>query len=430
MRGGFSRGWQTFRRNTPAFVSLILFAVLFATSLFSELIANDRPLFIQHQGRTYFPIFRDYTEEDFGGDLPLPVDYRDPLVMEAVNEEGMVIWPPVRFSFETINFDRVGTFPLPPGEGNYLGTDDQGRDIVARLLYGFRLSILFGFALAAFSSVVGIVAGTLQGYLGGKVDLFGQRFMEVWSGVPVLYLIIIISASLRMSFWLLLLVMLLFGWMRLVSVVRRECLRVRNLEYVTAARALGVTDARIMFRHVLPNALVAVFSVLPFVVNGSIVALTSLDFLGFGLPPGYPSLGEMIAQGKNNLFAPWIGISIFVLMTLLLSMLVLIGEGVRDAFDPSVYLSGDVGDEAEDDGLEADGWDEETRKEDMRKEDMRKEDTRDEAGRDREVLEDGALDGMPGGGQADKVSRTAGQPATGRGTPAAGARGPFQGEGA
>lgn len=389
MRSGFSRGWQTFRRNTPAFLSLILFAVLFATSLFSELIANDRPLFIQHQGKTYFPIFQDYTEKDFGGDLPLPVDYRDPLVMEAVYEEGRVIWPPVRFSFETINFDREGTFPLPPGEGNHLGTDDQGRDIVARLLYGFRLSILFGFALAAFSSVVGIVAGTLQGYLGGKVDLFGQRFMEVWSGVPVLYLIIIISASLRMSFWLLLLVMLLFGWMRLVSVVRRECLRVRNLEYVTAARALGVTDARIMFRHVLPNALVAVFSVLPFVVNGSIVALTSLDFLGFGLPPGYPSLGEMITQGKNNLFAPWIGISIFVLMTLLLSMLVLIGEGVRDAFDPSVYLSGDSGgdsgDETDDNRLEADCWNGETGKEDTRDKGTRKDDTRNGAGRGRDV---------------------------------------------
>lgn len=352
MRGGFACGWQTFRRNRAAFVSLVLFAVLFTTSLFSELIANDRPLFIHFQGRTFVPILKDYTEEDFGGDLPLPVDYRDPLVMGRVLEEGTVVWPPVRFSFETINFDREGTFPLPPGEGNLLGTDDQGRDVAARLLYGFRLSVLFGFALAAFSSVVGIVAGTLQGYLGGKVDLFGQRFMEVWSGVPVLYLIIIISASLRMSFWLLLLVMLLFGWMRLVSVVRRECLRVRNLEYVTAARALGVKDGRIMFRHVLPNALVAVFSVLPFVVNGSIVALTSLDFLGFGLPPGYPSLGEMIAQGKNNLFAPWIGISIFVLMTLLLSMLVLIGEGVRDAFDPSVYLSGDAGEADEDDEMD------------------------------------------------------------------------------
>ncbi|MDO5536806.1 MAG: ABC transporter permease subunit, partial [Desulfovibrionaceae bacterium] len=236
---------------------------------------------------------------------------------------------------QTINFAREGSFPLPPGEGNWLGTDDQGRDVLARLLYGFRLSVLFGLLLACASSAAGMAAGALQGYLGGRTDLFGQRFMEIWNGVPVLYLLIIVSASVRMSFWLLFGVMLLFGWMRLVPAVRRECLRVRSMQYVTAARALGVGRMRILARHVLPNALTAALSMLPFVVGGSITGLTALDFLGFGLPPEYPSLGEMIAQGKNNLFAPWIGLSVFVLLTAMLSMQVLIGEGVRDALDPS-----------------------------------------------------------------------------------------------
>lgn len=333
-----ARRWQTFCRNRPAFYSLIIFSFLFVISLCAEIVANDRPLILSFSGRLYFPFLQEYTERDFGGDLPLPANYHDLWLIENIEKNGFIIHAPIRFSFETINYAREGVFPLPPGEGNLLGTDDQGRDIVARLIYGFRLSVFFGLILAAFSSVIGIIAGAVQGYFGGRIDLLGQRFMEIWSGVPVLYLLIIISASIRMSFWILLGVMLLFSWMGLVGLVRAECLKVRNLEYVLAARALGVGQVRIMLRHVLPNALVAVFSVLPFQINGSIVALTSLDFLGFGLPPGYPSLGEMIAQGKNNLFAPWIGISIFVLLTSMLSMLVLIGEGVRDAFDPSVYL--------------------------------------------------------------------------------------------
>ena len=338
MSGVAARRWAAFRANRPALVALCVFCAMLFVSLFAELAANDCPLLIRYENSWKFPLAATYTEEDFGGDLPLPANYHDPWLCENLEKNGFVIWPPIRFSHQTINYYRSGVFPLPPGEGNILGTDDQGRDVLARLIYGFRLSVLFGLVLAAFSSAVGITAGALQGFMGGKVDLLGQRFMEIWSGVPVLYLLIIISASIRMTFWLLLLVMLLFSWMSLVHVVRAECLRVRNLEYVLAARALGVSNMRILFRHVLPNALVAVFSMLPFQVNGSIVALTSLDFLGFGLPPGYPSLGEMIAQGKNNLYAPWIGISIFVLLTCMLSMLVLIGEGVRDAFDPSVYL--------------------------------------------------------------------------------------------
>ena len=339
-RGGpGSRRWAAFTANRPAWLALRVFIVLTAISLCAEFIANDKPLLVRCNNTWHAPVLFSYTEQDYGGALPLPADYRDPWLSGQL-QACLVIWPPVRFSYETINYARKGVFPLPPGEGNHLGTDDQGRDILARLIYGFRLSVLFGLTLAAFSAVAGITAGALQGYLGGKVDLLGQRFMEIWGGVPVLYLLIIIAASIRMTFWILLGVMLLFSWMRLVHVVRAECLRVRNLDYVTAARALGVGKMRILFRHVLPNALAAAFSMLPFQVNGSIVTLTSLDFLGFGLPPGYPSLGEMIAQGKNNLFAPWIGISIFTLLTALLSMLVLIGDGVRDAFDPAVYLHG------------------------------------------------------------------------------------------
>lgn len=338
MTGIAQRRWQVFKANRRAFVSLILFLSVFVLSLGAELIANDRPILIKMPDRWVFPIVQTLTEEQLGGDLPIEVDFQDPVTDELLASAEWIVWPPVHFSFNTINTAPM-TFPAPPSRENWLGTDDHGRDIFARLLYGFRLSVLFGLTLAAFSSVVGIVAGLIQGYYGGAVDLIGQRLMEIWSGVPVLYLIIIISSLFSMTFWVLLALMLAFSWMRMVGLVRAETLRVRNLEYVRAARALGASDTRIMIRHVLPNALVATVAMLPFVVNGSIATLTSLDFLGFGLPADYPSLGEIISQGKNNLYAPWIGISGFLTLSGLLITLVFIGEGLRDAFDPRVFYS-------------------------------------------------------------------------------------------
>ena len=332
------RRWETFKQNKRAYVSLILFAFVFVWSLFAEFFANDKPLVVHFDDRTLFPFVQTLTETDLGGDLDILVDYKDPYTDELLEKANWVIWAPVKFSYQSIN-DQAATHPAPPSTDNWLGTDDHGRDILARLLYGFRLSVLFGFSLALVSSVVGVLFGLIQGYYGGWVDLIGQRLMEVWSGVPVLFLIIIISSMLTMNFWLMLLVMLLFSWMHMVGLVRAETLRARNQEYVRAARALGASDFRIMMVHVLPNALVAVIAVLPFTINGSIAALTSLDFLGFGLPATYPSLGELISQGKSNLFAPWIGLSGFFTVAFLLTTLVFIGEGLRDAFDPSVYRS-------------------------------------------------------------------------------------------
>lgn len=333
-----SRRWQAFRANKRASFALYLFVFLFVMSLLANFIANDKPLVIHYDHQWFFPSFHNYTEQDFGGDLPLMADYRDASFQQRIEKQGWMLWPLVRFNYSTINYDREGVYPLPPGDGNILGTDDQGRDVFARLLYGFRLSVLFGLALAVATSVIGIFIGAIQGYFAGRIDLLGQRFMEVWAGIPTLYLIIIISASIQLNFWILLLIMIAFGWMRTVHVVRAECLKVRNLDYVNAARTLGISEFKILIRHVLPNALVAVLAIMPFLINGSIVALTGLDYLGFGLPAGYPSLGEMIAQGKNNLHAPWIGLSIFTVLASLLIMLVLIGEGVRDAFDPKVFL--------------------------------------------------------------------------------------------
>jgi microcin C transport system permease protein len=329
-----SRRLRNFRANRRGFWSLWIFLTLFGISLGSELIANDRPLLIRYDGRFYFPILKAYRETTFGGVFPTETVYRDPAVLKLIRDKGWMLWPPIPFRYDTINYDLPVPTPAPPSRVNWLGTDDQGRDLLARLLYGFRISVLFGLTLTALSSVIGILAGAVQGYFGGLTDLFFQRFIEVWSGLPVLYLLIILASLVEPTFWWLLGLMLLFSWMSLVGVVRAEFLRARNFDYVRAARALGVRNRIIMVRHVLPNAMVAALTFLPFILNGSITTLTSLDFLGFGLPPGSPSLGEILAQGKANLQAPWIGLTGFLVLAVMLSLLVFVGEAVRDAFDP------------------------------------------------------------------------------------------------
>ncbi len=357
------RRLANFRANKRGYWSFWIFLVLFTVSLFSEFIANDRPLFIVYKGEILFPIFHDYPEEKFGGFLA-ETDYRDAVIAKEINEHGFMLWLPIRYSYKTINRKLPVPAPSPPTwmlseaqcraavlryekrqggtcrdiEWNWLGTDDQGRDVLARLLYGFRISILFGLTLAGVSSIIGITAGAVQGYFGGWTDLIFQRVIEIWSSLPELYLLIIISSIIVPGFSVLLGVLLLFSWVRLVHVVRAECLRTRNFEYVNAARALGLSNMRIILRHVLPNATVATLTFLPFVLNGSITTLTALDFLGFGLPPGSPSLGELLLQGKSNLAAPWLGITGFVVIALMLSLLVFIGEAVRDAVDPRKTL--------------------------------------------------------------------------------------------
>ena len=328
------RRFASFRANRRGFWSLWIFLVLFGLSLFAEFIANDRPLIVSYAGHLYFPVVSDYTESDFGGDLPIEADYRDRAIAGRIQQGGWMIWPPIPFSYRTINFDLGQAVPSPPSRVNWLGTDDQGRDVLARLIYGFRLSVLFGLALTISSSVIGVAAGAVQGYYGGLVDLSFQRFLEIWSGLPMLYLLIILSSLIEPNFWWLLGIMLLFSWMSLVDLVRAEFLRARNFDYVRAARALGVSNPVIIWRHVLPNAMVATLTFLPFILNGSITTLTSLDFLGFGLPPGSPSLGELLAQGKANLQAPWLGLTAFFFLALMLSLLIFVGEAVRDAFDP------------------------------------------------------------------------------------------------
>ncbi|MDX1455960.1 MAG: ABC transporter permease [Marinobacter sp.] len=323
-----------FKRNRRGFWSLWVFLVLFVVSLGAELIANDRPLLISYNGELFVPVVQTIPEETFGGFLPTEADYRDPFIRDEIQANGWMIWPPIRFSYDTINYDLDVPSPAPPSAENWLGTDDQGRDVAARVIYGFRISVLFGLSLTLMSCIVGIAVGAIQGYYGGKIDLLGQRFIEIWSGLPALYLLIILSSIVQPNFWWLLGIMLLFSWMGLVDVVRAEFLRARNFEYVRAARALGLGNRKIMFRHILPNAMVATLTFLPFILTGAITGLTSLDFLGFGLPPGSPSLGELIAQGKSNLHAPWLGISAFISLALMLTLLVFVGEAVRDAFDP------------------------------------------------------------------------------------------------
>ncbi|GAA0786521.1 ABC transporter permease [Roseibium denhamense] len=356
------RRLELFKANKRGFWSLWIFLVLFVLAMLAEFIVNDRPIIVSYKGEILSPVFADYPEEKFGGFLAV-TDYRDPFIQDEINANGWMVWPPIRYSYRTVNKDIPVPAPAPPswrlskeercsryplgvddpncvaGNWNWLGTDDQGRDVVARLIYGFRISILFGLSLTLASSAIGIAAGAVQGYYGGWVDLFFQRFIEIWTAIPTLYLILIVSSVLIPGFWTLFTILLAFSWVALVGVVRAEFLRGRNFEYISAARALGVSNPVIMWRHLLPNAMVATLTFMPFILNGSITTLTALDFLGFGLPPGSASLGELLAQGKNNLQAPWLGITGFVVVSLMLSLLIFIGEAVRDAFDPRKTLS-------------------------------------------------------------------------------------------
>ena len=328
------RRLRNFKANRRGFWSLWIFLVLFALTIPAEFIANDKPLLIRFDGRWYAPALAAYPETAFGGEFETEAEYRDPFVRDLIAEKGWAVWPLIAYSYSTINFDLPVPAPAPPSSENWLGTDDQGRDVVARTIYGFRISVLFGLVLTVFSSIVGVAAGAAQGFFGGWTDLLFQRFIEIWSGLPTLFLLIILASIVEPNFWWLLGLMLLFSWMALVGVVRAEFLRARNFDYVRAARALGVGNVTLMVKHLLPNAMVATLTFLPFILGGSITVLTSLDFLGFGLPPGSPSLGELLAQGKANLQAPWLGITAFVVLAVMLSLLIFIGEAVRDAFDP------------------------------------------------------------------------------------------------
>jgi microcin C transport system permease protein len=328
------RRLANFRANRRGYLSLHVFALLFLLCLFAEVIANDKPLLVSYDGQFYYPFLQAYPETTFGGDFPTEADYRDPFVRELIEAQGWLVWPPVPYSYDTVIYDLPVPAPSPPDARHWLGTDDQARDVVARVIYGFRISVLFGLALTILSSIVGVIAGAVQGYYGGWVDLLFQRFIEIWTSMPTLYLLIILSSIIVPGFWSLLILLLLFSWVALVGVVRAEFLRTRNFDFVRAARALGVGNLTIMLRHILPNAMVSTLTFMPFILIGSITSLTSLDFLGFGLPPGAPSLGELLAQGKNTLQAPWLGITGFMVMAVMLSLLVFIGEAVRDAFDP------------------------------------------------------------------------------------------------
>ncbi|NLW05861.1 MAG: ABC transporter permease [Pseudomonadaceae bacterium] len=335
------RRWQLFKANRRAWWALWAFLLRFGISLVAELVANDKPLLVSYAGELYFPLVTDYPETTFGGDLPLAADFRDSYLLDLIQQDGWVVWPLIPFSHETINYNLTQPAPAPPSGENWLGTDDQGRDVLARVIYSLRLSIVFALLLTLGSSLVGVFVGAIQGYYGGKLDLWGQRFIEIWSGLPTLFVLIILASIIAPSFWWLLLIMLLFSWTALVDLVRAECLRARNLEYVRAARALGLPNHLILFRHVLPNAMVATLTFLPFLFTGAVTTLTALDFLGFGMPPGTPSLGELVAQGKANLQSPWLGLTAFATLALLLTLLVFIGEGVRDAFDPRKALLND-----------------------------------------------------------------------------------------
>ena len=328
------RRLANFRRNRRGFWSLWIFLALFFVTLFAEVIANDKPLLVRYDGAFYAPVLFAYPETTFGGEFLTEADYRDEFVVKLIDDKGWMVWPLLRYSHDTINYDLKVPAPAPPSAQNWLGTDDQGRDVVARIIYGFRISVLFGLALTIISAAVGVSIGALQGFYGGLTDLLGQRFIEIWAGMPMLYLLIIMASVITPNFWWLLSLMLMFSWMGFVGVVRAEFLKARNLDFVRAAKALGVSDIKIIFKHVLPNATVATITFMPFTLAGSIPTLTALDFLGFGLPVGSPSLGELLNQGKANLHAPWLGFSAFWVVAVMLSLLVFIGEAVRDAFDP------------------------------------------------------------------------------------------------
>jgi microcin C transport system permease protein len=351
------RRWVNFKSNRRGYVSLWLFSILFVVTLFAEFLANDKPILVHYKGEYLVPVLVDYPEEKFGGFLA-KTDYRHPDIQKEIADNGWALWPPIRYSYNTVNGDIPNPAPAKPswmydrqercsryiqgaddpncvvGNWNWLGTDDQARDVLARVIYGFRISVLFGLTLTIISSIIGVAAGAVQGYFGGWTDLLFQRFLEIWTSVPELYLLLIIASVFVPNFWILLGILLLFSWTRLVGVVRAEFLRARNFEYVRAARALGAGNVAIMWRHVLPNAMVATLTFMPFILNGSITTLTSLDFLGFGLPPGSPSLGELVSQGKNNLQAPWLAMTAFAVISIMLSLLLFVGEAVRDAFDP------------------------------------------------------------------------------------------------
>lgn len=351
------RRWQLFRKNGRGYWSFWAFMVLFLISLFAPFLANDRPVLASYKGELLFPTFVDYPESKFGGFLAR-TNFRDPVNQDEIAANGWMIWPLIRYSYNTVNAELPSPAPSPPafqlnwdaacakypagvddpncafGNMNWLGTDDQGRDVVARLIYGFRISVAFGLILTILSSIIGMAAGAVQGYFGGWTDLLFQRFIDIWTSMPTLYLLIIMAAFITPTFWILLFILVLFSWTGLVGLVRAEFLRARNFEYVRAARALGLSDAKIIFKHLLPNAVVSTITFMPFILSSSVTTLTSLDFLGFGLPPGSPSLGELIAQGKNNLQAPWLGITGFFVVSIMLTLLVFIGEAVRDALDP------------------------------------------------------------------------------------------------
>jgi microcin C transport system permease protein len=325
---------DSFTANKRGYWSLWLFLALFLITLFAEIVANEKPILVYYQGEFFSPVLHAHPETTFGGEFETEADYRDPFVAERINQKGWMLWPLIRYDYRTVAWDLATPAPSPPDTEHWLGTDDQARDVVARLIYGFRISVLFGFSLTIISAVIGVAAGAVQGYFGGWLDLLFQRFIEVWSGLPTLYLLIILASIVEPNFWWLLGLLLLFSWMGFVGVVRAEFLRARNFDYVRAARALGVGNAVIMFRHVLPNAMVATLTFMPFTLAGSVTVLTSLDFLGIGLPPGSASLGEVLAQGKANLQAPWLGLTGFFVIAVMLSLLIFIGEGVRDAFNP------------------------------------------------------------------------------------------------
>lgn len=325
---------DAFKSNRRGYWSMWLFTLLLLISLFAELICNDRPFVVMYQGELRFPVFQRYAETEFGGELKTETAYRDPYVRKLIDDNGWAVWPIIPFNYRTVDWELNVPAPSPPDSRHWLGTDDQARDVVARMLYGIRVSVLFGFVLTSISALVGVAVGALQGYFGGWVDLLGQRFMEVWGSLPVLFILIIMASIVEPNFWWLLGVLLLFSWMGFVGVVRAEFLRARNFDYVRAARAMGVSDWKIILRHVLPNALVATMTFMPFTLAGSVTALTSLDFLGVGLPPGSASLGELLAQGKANLQAPWLGFTGFFVIATMLTLLIFIGEAVRDAFDP------------------------------------------------------------------------------------------------
>ncbi|WP_019616734.1 ABC transporter permease [Psychromonas ossibalaenae] len=330
--------WQQFKRNRRGFWSLWIFSGLFLLSLLGELWVNDKPVMISYQDQWYFPVIQDVPENKLGGDFDISTDYHDAYMVKQIEKEGWILWPLIPFYYDSINYELTESAPSPPNHINYLGTDDQGRDVAARLVYGFRISVFFALALTLCSSIIGVIVGAVNGYYGGRIDLFGQRLLEIWEGLPMLFMLIILASFVEPTFLWLLGLMILFSWPGLVGIVRAEFLRGRNLEYVKAARALGVSDNQIMFRHILPNALIATLTFMPYLFTGALTTLTSLDFLGFGLPLGSASLGEMVAQGKNNLHAPWLAISAFISLSSILVLLVFIGEAVRDAFDPRKIL--------------------------------------------------------------------------------------------